>query len=76
MTGDVGDLERMKEFCQDIDTVLHLAADPGPSATWSILLPANIIGTYNAFVAAKAAGCRRVLYASSIHAVSSYPADV
>lgn len=27
-------------------------------------------------VAAKAAGCRRVIYASSIHAVSDYPADV
>jgi nucleoside-diphosphate-sugar epimerase len=74
--GDLGDLERMKDLCQDIDTVLHLAADPDPSATWSSLLPANIIGTYNTFVAAKAAGCRRVLYASSIHAVSGYPADV
>lgn len=37
---------------------------------------ANIIGTYNAFVAAKAAGCRRFIFASSIHAVSGYPADV
>jgi hypothetical protein len=27
-------------------------------------------------VAAKAAGCRRVIYASSIHAVSGYPVDV
>jgi len=76
VTGDLGDLERMKELCQDIDTVLHLAADPDPSAPWSSLLPANIIGTYHTFVAAKAAGCRRVLYASSIHAVSGYPADV
>ncbi len=76
VTGDLGDLERMKDLCQDIDTVLHLAADPDPSATWSSLLPANIIGTYNTLVAAKAAGCRRVLYASSIHAVSGYPADV
>src|SRR5690606_27544898 len=31
--------------------------------------------TYNVFVAAKAAGCRRVVFASSIHAVSGYPAD-
>ena len=36
----------------------------------------NITGTYNTYVAAKAAGCRRVIYASSIHAVSGYPADV
>ena len=53
-----------------------MAGDPSPSATWESLLPTNIIGTYNIFVAAKAAGCRKVIYASSIHAVSGYPADV
>lgn len=53
-----------------------MAGDPDPSATWRELLDANIIGTYHTFVAAKAAGCRRVIYASSIHAVSGYPADV
>ncbi len=47
-----------------------------PIALWKDLLEANIIGTYNVFVAAKAAGVRRVIYASSIHAVSGYPADV
>src|SRR3712207_8094922 len=31
---------------------------------------------YHTFVAAKVAGCRRVIYASSIHAVSGYAADV
>ncbi len=73
VTGDICDLERMREVCQDIDTVVHLAADPDPSALWSSLLPLNIEGTYNTFVAAKAAGCRRVIFASSIHAVSGYP---
>jgi nucleoside-diphosphate-sugar epimerase len=70
VTGDIRDLARMREVCQDIDTVVHLAADPDPSALWSNLLPLNIEGTYNTLVAAKAAGCRRVLFASSIHAVS------
>ena len=74
--GDVTDLKRMKEVCRGVDTVLHLAASASPSSTWDQLLPANIIGTYNMFVAAKSAGCRRVIYASSIHAVSGYPADV
>ncbi|HEX8680606.1 MAG TPA: NAD(P)-dependent oxidoreductase [Chthoniobacterales bacterium] len=76
VTGDLADLEQMKQFCAGIDTVLHLAANPSPSATWDEILPANIVGTYNALIAAKAAGCRRVIYASSIHAVSGYPADV
>ncbi|HEY8667463.1 MAG TPA: NAD(P)-dependent oxidoreductase [Tepidisphaeraceae bacterium] len=76
VVGDLGDLDAMKKFCAGIDTVVHLAADADASAAWKDLLDANIIGTYHTFVAAKAAGCRRVIYASSIHAVSGYPADV
>ncbi len=76
VVGDLLDLPRLKEVCQGVDTVLHLAADPSPSATWDSLRDNNIIGTYNTFVAAKAAGCRRIVYASSIHAVSGYPPDV
>ncbi len=76
VVGDLGDLDRLKEICQGIDTVVHMAANPDPSATWDDLLQANIIGTYHIFVAAKAAGCRRVIHASSIHAVSGYPPDV
>jgi uncharacterized protein YbjT (DUF2867 family) len=74
--GDIGDLERMEQVCEGIDTVLHLAAVASPSSTWTEVLDTNIVGTYNVFVAAKAAGCRRVVFASSIHAVSGYPADV
>ena len=74
VVGDIQSLARMKAVCQGIDTVVHLAADSDPSATWSSLLPLNIVGTYNTFVAAKAAGCRRVVFASSIHAVSGHPA--
>lgn len=76
VVGELADIERLGEFCRGIDTVVHMAGDPSPSAAWNDLLQANIIGTYNLFVAAKAAGCRRVIHASSIHAVSGYPADV
>jgi len=76
VVADLGDLERLKDLCQGMDTVVHLAGDPRPAATWHSLLPTNIIGTYHTFVAAKSAGCRRVVYASSIHAVSGYPVDV
>jgi NAD(P)-dependent dehydrogenase (short-subunit alcohol dehydrogenase family) len=76
VTADLSDLPRLKELCGGIDTVLHLAASASPESTWDELLPANIIGTYHVMVAAKHAGCRRVIFASSIHAVSGYPADV
>lgn len=73
---DLSDLDKLKEVCEGIDTIVHMAGDPGPSSTWSSLLDTNIVGTYNIFVAAKSAGCRRVIHASSIHAVSGYPPDV
>ena len=73
---DLADLTRLKEIMENIDTVVHLAGDPDPSALWQSLLETNIVGTYNVFAAAKTAGVRRVIYASSIHAVSGYPADV
>lgn len=72
---DLADLPRLKEACEGIDTVVHLAGDPRPGAPWASLLPNNVVGTYNLFAAAKAAGCRRVVYASSIHAVSAHPPD-
>ena len=74
--GDLDDLELLKDFCQGMDTVVHLAGNPSPSAPWESVLEENIVGTYNIYVAAKAAGCRRVVFASSIHAVSGYPSDV
>lgn len=73
VVGDLADLEGLKRLCEGVDTVVHLAASPNPAATWDELLPSNIVGTYHLFVAAKASGCRRVVYASSIHAVSGYP---
>jgi NAD(P)-dependent dehydrogenase (short-subunit alcohol dehydrogenase family) len=76
LTGDITKLDDMKRVCAGVHTVVHMAGDPSPNATWGDLLQANIIGTYNTFVAALSQGCKRVIYASSIHAVSGYPADV
>jgi nucleoside-diphosphate-sugar epimerase len=73
---DITDLDAMKRACEGIEVVLHLAGDPNASATWDSLLPTNVVGTYNTMVAAKAAGCRRLVFASSIHAVSGGPPDV
>lgn len=70
---DLADFRQLKELCRGVDTVLHLGAESSTEAAWESLLPANVIGTYNAFTAARAAGCRRVVFASSVHAVSGYP---
>lgn len=76
VTGDIRNVDDLTRHCAGIDTILHLAANPSPEADWDSVLNVNIVGTYNTFMAAKRAKCRRVIYASSIHAVSGYPADV
>lgn len=74
---DVADPEACRAACAGIDMVVHLAADASPEADfYGSLLDDNIKGTYNVFRAAKDAGCRRVVYASSLHAVAGYPSDV
>jgi NAD(P)-dependent dehydrogenase (short-subunit alcohol dehydrogenase family) len=76
VVADMGDLDAVKSLCAGMEVVVHLAGNPDPSATWESLHAVNVVGTYHAFVAAKAAGCRRVVFASSIHAVSGYEPDV
>ncbi|MFI9383708.1 NAD-dependent epimerase/dehydratase family protein [Kutzneria sp. NPDC052558] len=71
---DLVDGEALARACEDVDTVVHLGADPRLDADWDSLLPNNIIGSRNLFAAAAEAGCRRVVFASSVHAVSGYPA--
>lgn len=72
----VADLAACRAACAGIDVVLHLAADPSPSADfYDSLLDNNFKGTYNIFRAARDAGCRRVVFASSVHAVEGYPRD-
>ena len=73
---DIADMDAMRSLCHGIDTVVHLAADPSTEATWESLLPRNIIGLYNVFQAAHEAKCRRVIFASSVNAVSGYPPDM
>lgn len=74
---DVADLETCRRLCEGIDTVVHLAADPSPRADfYGSLLDNNVKAVYNIFRAAKDAGCRRVIFASSIQVIEGYPLDV
>lgn len=73
---DVADLDACQEACKDIDTVLHLAANPSPQAGfYESLLDQNLKGAYNIFQAALDQGCKRVVYASSIQLTEGYPLD-
>ncbi len=73
---DITDLAACRAACANIDTVLHLAADPSPAADFcTSLMRNNILGTFNIFRAAKDAGCKRVVFASCAQVVEGYPLD-
>jgi nucleoside-diphosphate-sugar epimerase len=76
VVADLVDLDAARKACEGVDTVIHRAADPNPRARfYETLLPLNIQMTYNLFHAAVEQGCRRLVFASSIHAVNAYPLD-
>jgi uronate dehydrogenase len=71
----VADLARPEEVAAAVKgahSVIHLGGHSveGP---WETILQANIIGCYNLFEAARQAGVKRVIFASSNHAVGFYP---
>ncbi|AHG20386.1 epimerase [Chania multitudinisentens RB-25] len=73
---DITDIQACRAACTDIDTVLHLAADPSQGADFcTSLMKNNILGTFNIFRAAKDAGCKRVVFASCAQVVEGYPLD-
>ncbi len=70
---DIVDYDQLLHACEGVHTVVHLAAYPGDGAAfYNTLLELNVIGAYNAFEAARVAGCRRMVFASSIDVVKGY----
>lgn len=68
VTGDLMDFDALVIALRDIDCVIHLAAIPEEWPFEELVEP-NILGTYQLFEAARRAGVRRIIYASSIQAV-------
>jgi uronate dehydrogenase len=69
---DLADFSAVRRAVEGIEGIVHLGGHSveGP---WNTILNANIIGTYHLFEAAHQAGVKRVVFASSNHAVGFYP---
>ncbi|MFC1891417.1 NAD-dependent epimerase/dehydratase family protein [Thermodesulfobacteriota bacterium] len=67
---DMTDMEGLRRAVQDMDVVVHLAADI--THNWESILNSNIIGAYNAFEACRQAGVGRVIVGSSITVSDGY----
>ncbi|MFF8847699.1 NAD-dependent epimerase/dehydratase family protein [Streptomyces sp. NPDC015127] len=69
---DLADTEALREAVRGVDAIVHLAGISLESS-FDKILAANIQGTYNLYEAARAEGVRRVVFASSNHAVGCTP---
>ena len=69
---DLADKAAIHDLLVGADMVVHFGAISDEASFEEILGP-NIIGAYNVWEAAHQQGLRRVVYASSIHAVGMYP---
>lgn len=69
---DLADFDAMNALIEGAEMVIHMGAivDEAP---FEELLGPNFVGSYNVWEAAYRHGVRRVVYASSIHAVGMYP---
>jgi uronate dehydrogenase len=74
MAASVTDPEAMAAACADVDVVIHLGGH-SREAPWADILQTNIHGTYCVLEAARRAGVRLVIFASSNHAVGFHPAS-
>jgi uronate dehydrogenase len=69
---DLVDMAAVEQACTGIDGILHFGGY-SIEGTWEQIHQANIVGCYNLFEAARRRGVKRIVFASSNHAVGYYP---
>ncbi|MGU7784441.1 NAD-dependent epimerase/dehydratase family protein [Burkholderia sp. PU8-34] len=69
---DLADRQAVMELVEGVDAIVHLGGI-SVDAPFDDLLEANIRGTYNLYEAARKHGVKRVVFASSNHAIGFHP---
>jgi UDP-glucose 4-epimerase len=71
------DTQGLRDLCEGIDVVFHLAAEKhnSPRATARTLIEVNIAATERLYAAAGRSGVRRIVFASSLYAYGSTGPD-
>jgi uronate dehydrogenase len=68
MPAELGDFAAVMEVVDGCDAIVHFGAAP-MERPWEEILNSSIRGGYNVYEAARRHGIKRIVYASSIHAV-------
>lgn len=67
-TFELDDMAAVMAAAEGVDAIVHFGGAP-LEAPWETILASNIRGSYNIYEAARKQGVRRVIYASSVHAI-------
>lgn len=73
-SADLSDMDALRAAIRGVDGILHLGGY-SVEADWEIIHGANIVGCHNLFEAARLEGVRRIVFASSNHAMGFYRRD-
>ncbi|MGL4232225.1 MAG: NAD-dependent epimerase/dehydratase family protein, partial [Casimicrobium sp.] len=71
VTAALEEVEQVNALLTDVDAVVHLGG-VSTEQPWSAILPANIAGVVNLYEAARLNGVKRIVFASSNHAIGFY----
>lgn len=70
------DYDALQQAMKGADILVHFAAQSDEAPFIENLVPANVVGVYNAFEAAAQSGTvKRIIYASTVQAIGAYPRD-
>ena len=72
VAADLTDIAQVEAACKGVDGILHFGGY-SVEGSWEQIHPANIVGCYNLYEAARRQGVKRIVFASSNHAVGFYP---
>lgn len=82
LRADIADMDAIRPAFEGVDVVVHLSAAAsalrnytGVNAEWPEILKSNLIGCYNVFEAARLAGVKRIVFASSSATIRGYESE-
>lgn len=71
---DIRKPDEVDRMMEGVDAIVHLGGHPVEN-TWENILQTNIAGVYNVFESARRHGVKRIIFASSNHAIGFYRRD-
>ncbi len=74
VTCDLADMDAVIKSTEGVDAIVHFGGAP-QEMVWQEVLDSSIRGSYHIYEGARKNGVKRVIYASSVHAIGFHPME-